>query len=193
MDSSTRSRLDRYGVSRLAKSPDFIFALVISVSFTIITSIYFTQQGRLSFVQSSTRTAQTLIAVILTGIIILVSISDDDFILKLLKEKQYEPIMFTFEYTTGLAIFTAVVGSIVQSYQFGNVSFFIFNLLFFYTVSASLNIVSKIVTFGKKRAQIMAVGEIDDDIGDDGVIIGPDEKKRESVGGEVIESNQEEE
>ncbi|WP_280535810.1 hypothetical protein [Halopenitus sp. POP-27] len=150
----------------------------------------FTQRGKATFIESGTGTAQTLTTVILTAVIILVSISDDDLLVELIEDRNYESILFSFEYTVALSITTSVIGSIIQSYSFGNFAYAIFSFLLFYTVFASLSIVSKIITLGHKKAQQTAVGEIDDDIGDDVEIIGPDGKKRESIDGEPIEEGE---
>jgi len=190
MESSTRQRADRYGYSRLIRSWDFKAAFLASVVFVPISAVIFTYQGRSTFIESGTTTAQTLTTVILTGVIILVSISDDDFFIELIKERNFETIMFSFEYTVGLAIITSVTGVIVQSYTFGLISYSVFTFLFFYTVFASLAIVSKIITFGHKKAQKIAVEEIDDEIRESGTIIGPDGKERESIGGEVVDDSE---
>jgi len=177
MSDSTFGRLRKYGFWRIIRSPDFISALVVSTVFTVATFYYYSnifQPGQ--FITSATKLSRSLIAVVLTGIAILVSLSDSKFLAGLLQDENFDPIMVTFEYTAILSVVATITGTILQSMNFGIRGYAFFNWVFFYNVFAALSIISKIVTFGYKRARHAATEEVDESVGDKIVgVYGPDE------------------
>lgn len=104
-------------------------------------------------IELSTQLAITLIAFILTGLAVLASFSDNEF-LALLKELEiYNEIMFSFQFTLYLAISVSVLGILIQSYAIPEWSFFIFLFTFSYMLFSISRFVQLIIDLGERRAE----------------------------------------
>lgn len=142
-----------YGLGNLFTDLDFVLALVFllvsvvgeyAIEWPIVNS---------KLVGLSTQLAISLIAFILTGLAVLASFSDPEF-LSLLKDLEiYDEIMFSFQFTLYLAMAVAVLGIVLQSYSTPEWAFFVFIFSFTYMFFSLTRFVRLIVELGEKQAE----------------------------------------
>lgn len=158
-------------IKRLTNSFDRVlygldFTLSISITF-IIYIIY--EDGILDFqlngfINAATSLSGSMVAVIITGIAILISLSGSDAVRILKQEGIYREAMFTFEFTAILALAVSVFGVLLQSYSFGVIEIYIFIYSFIYLVLAIATVISRLVTYGDKLTTYILVEELPDDL-----------------------------
>lgn len=117
-----------------------------------------------AFISGSQNLSTASLSVILTGIAIIVSLSNTKALVVLRKNQKYESFLFTFEFTAGIALLTATLSVVVD--VLGSPTVGIYLLLFFtlFLVLAVGTVISKLVTYGKKLATIEALNQVPDDL-----------------------------
>lgn len=110
------SMLKKFGRRRLITAPDFIFALVLATSLAVMSGYFLISKEAIqSLSPVLIPVGAALVAIIITGLAIIVSTSDDNFI-KILKDAGiYENILFPFWYTSmvsGICIVFVVISYI---------------------------------------------------------------------------------
>lgn len=143
----------KYGFTNIFTDLDFVLSLVFLLASIIGEYAVGWPIVNNKIVNLSTTLSFSLIAFILTGLAVLASFSDSDF-LKLLKNLDiYSEIMFSFQFTLYLAMTVAIVGIIIQSYSLPQWFFFIFLFFFIYMFFSLTRFVRLIVELGEKQAE----------------------------------------
>lgn len=150
------------GAFRVLTGYDLYISLILSWGLYAVVGRDIMEYRVSEFVSNATSLSGSLTAVIITGIAILVALTDTEFLILLKREEIYEKLMFTFEYTTLLSIFVSVFGIILQSYNFsyGESYFFVFSFL--YLILAVSRLVSQIVSFGDRKGDVAIIQELED-------------------------------
>ncbi|WP_414837407.1 hypothetical protein ACK3SF_03990 [Candidatus Nanosalina sp. VS9-1] len=148
-DRSFVSRLKKYGGLRLLTSNDF------KVSAVIFATLYFFSviPSSLGFLEASIGFTSSLIAIVLTGLAIIVSLSNSSFI-SFLKDKAqvFDQLIFLFEWNAYIAIFTTLVGlATVANGSIWLYRFFTFLLL--YLSASILNLIAFVSYYGQVKAE----------------------------------------
>lgn len=134
-----RRHLKEYGYERVIKSPDFLLSLCITgvayfISISDCSAKPFltdcSSQSALVFIQISTKILAPITSVVVTGLAILVSFTDKEFLSELSNINVFNNIVFIFEHTIFLALFTLLLGVYLSGYY--EVSFFYYIFLFFF-------------------------------------------------------------
>lgn len=116
------------------------------------------------FVTNATSLSGSLTAVIITGVAILVTLTDSDFLIFLKKNDIFNNLMFTFEYTALLSLFVAFFGIVLQTYDFSFRIFYAFTFSFLYLIFAVSRIISQIISFGDRKGDLAMVRELEKEI-----------------------------
>ncbi|USZ68967.1 hypothetical protein NGM10_04325 [Halorussus salilacus] len=156
-------RFRKYGLKELFLSLYlWIPALIVGVVFFGTPGI-FSQRGMRNFVNAATGISQSLIAVTLTGLAILVSFSDKDFLAFFRDEGGFDELLAIFEYTVTLSLITTLAGALLQSLSYDRWVFYIFFALFLHLLASVSALVSTILRFGKSKADYDAIDNIDEE------------------------------
>lgn len=164
-DSGLLSRLKNEGYRNIIFSLDWIIALLA----TFI--LYYTQYESITrfnlnlFIDKSVTLSGSLIAVILTGVAILISLADDEFLQFIQEENFYDRLMSIFEVAVLLSIFVTMLGISILTVGVTVPRFYLFLFFFLYLIIAVVSMMSAIITFGDKMGTFQKVNNIDDDIG----------------------------
>lgn len=156
----TWDRLQDYGFKNYLKS--LIFPAVATVVSWKYAADLFSTPGMGNFVQGATGASQGLIAVTLTGLAILVSLSDQEF-LERFSESDYNSLLFIFEYAILLAILTTFCGVLLRSVLFEKWVFFLFLFLFTHLLLAVLSLVDLVVRFAKAKSTYDTISQMPKD------------------------------
>lgn len=155
---------------RLLESFDYVLLgldLFISILATVVFSIYIQDTSAFNasvLVQTGTSLATTAVAVILTGISILVTMSDKRALVALRKSNEYKGFLFTFEFTALLALSTAVLGILLQAFNYDRALLFLYVFLLSYSVTAITTVISRLITYGEKVATIAALEDLPEEL-----------------------------
>lgn len=154
--------LKKYGIKRLIKSSDFKLAVVLTFVF-FVSVYYFNIANQLIKVFVTYATiASGMVAIVIASLAIVVSISDEKFILFISQEpKVYRNLLFLFWYASILAGISIAVNIIGYIFTNINPNYAILNLtlltigtfLTAYTVFAVIMAVGSIMRFGLYRAE----------------------------------------
>lgn len=154
--------LKKYGIKRLIKSSDFKLAVVLTFVF-FVSVYYFNIANQLIKVFVTYATiASGMVAIVIASLAIVVSISDEKFILFLSQEpKVYRNLLFLFWYASILAGISIAVNIIGYIFTKINSNYATLNLtlltigtfLTAYTVFAVIMAVGSIMRFGLYRAE----------------------------------------
>ena len=156
-----RLHIRAYGYRRLVTSPDIIIAGVLSISLYMLEyatcnlsllSICISPVNR-TLVSQGVRGLRPLISVIVTGLAILASFSDRDFLSELADIEVFRTIIFVFEYTIFLSISALVIGILLLSYGVSRVGFFMFLFFFSYTIMSVLELVQLLASVSINKAE----------------------------------------
>lgn len=162
----TWNRLRDYGFKNYLK------ALIPPAVATVLTWVFavdlFSPPGMENFVKGATGASQGLIAVTLTGLAILVSLSDQEFVERF-SESDYNSLLFIFEYTVLLATLVTLSGVLLQSLLYDKWVFFVFLFLFIHLLLALLSLVDLVIRFAKTKSTHdtlcqMTQDEVDEDL-----------------------------
>ena len=154
--------LKKYGIKRLIKSSDFKLAVVLTFVF-FVSVYYFNIANQLIKVFVTYATiASGMVAIVIASLAIVVSISDEKFILFISQEpKVYRNLLFLFWYASILAGISIAVNIIGYIFTKINSNYATLNLtlltigtfLTAYTVFAVIMAVGSIMRFGLYRAE----------------------------------------
>ena len=159
---NTWNRFREYGVKRFLLSADILLPLVTIILLWHFNLFTIDNNSMNTFVSASSVISGSLIGVILTGIAIIVALSNKKFLNFINKTKGiYDRLLFIFEYTVVLAIIVSVFGIILQTIDIRRVYFLIFLFLFSHLILSTFRVVSALITYGKKKAKYSAIQEID--------------------------------
>jgi hypothetical protein len=153
-------------VKQVVKSTDFLISLVLTLALYYSIGANIMDYNVSSFVSGGTSISKSLIAVALTGVAILVALTDKDILALIHRIDVYDSLMITFEYTIVLSIILSAYGTLLTLYDYGHHEFYLFLFLFSYLLLATANLASDIVTFGEKISQIAMIENLPDDISD---------------------------
>lgn len=178
--------LDEGFFNRLKTSVDrvlFGLDLILSASITFI-AYYFgnnfiNSKIAVRLFDSATPFITTLIIVIVTSVSILVSLSNSSAISQLKKDQLYEKFLFTFEFTAILAIITVILSVIAQTFEIELSLFYAFLFLLAYTVFAVGTVISRLITYGDKIAQISLAEDLPDDLDQQVTEIHPEDQDKD--------------
>lgn len=143
---------------------DLLFSAIVVIAVFLFLGREIVGYDIASLVRGGTSFSAAMVAVILTGISILITMADSRAAKVLKGNNSYSSFLFTFEFTAILALVTAVIGIIVQALQnpYPLVYIFIFSLI--YTVTAVTTTISRTVTYGDKLATMETLEELPEDI-----------------------------
>lgn len=158
---------------RLSDSLDYVLLgadLFISILVAVLFSIYrrdATGFDVIALINGGVSLTTTMVAVILTGISILVTMSDKRTLVILRKNNnEYRRFLFTFEFTALLALSTAVLGIVLQTIGPDPALVIFFVFLLAYSITAIATVISRLITYGQKVATIAALEDLPDDLSD---------------------------
>lgn len=157
---------------RLFESLDYILLgvdLILSIAAAAVFSIYLrgvTGFDASTLIESGTSLTTSTVVVILTGISILVTMSDKKALVVLRKSEEYTRFLFTFEFTALLALSTSAFGIFLQSFGYSSASLIFFVFLLTYSITAIATVISRLITYGEKVATIAALEDLPDDLSD---------------------------
>lgn len=160
---------------------DLLISIIIAFLSYILIFPRITSSVATNFVQEATPLVTTLIIVTVTSVSILVSLSNSEAIVQLKKDQLYEKFLFTFEFTSMLALISSVSGVVIQSIGVNKLSFHFFIFLFTYTILAAATVISRLITYGDKVALISLAESL------------PDLTEKTTIVRERKEANEEEE
>jgi hypothetical protein len=154
--------ISNYGFIRLIKSKDFVFSLVISLLAIVISEFYCPRglfifncdsTASLEFVKSATNILAPITSVVVTGLAILVSFTDKEFLAELSDIQVFANIVFMFEHTVFLALSSLIIGIIINSYGFHPLMFYGFIFLFFYTIFSIIYLIQLLVELSINKSE----------------------------------------
>lgn len=148
-------RIWNFGIGRIIKSYDFIIPLVIAIigGFTFFEKLtpLDVRQALLSDIVIASISITTIV---LAGFAIVISLTEKELVKALKKYNIYDNIIFTFEYTTILSIFTFIFTLITKYIYYSKVSFFINIWLVMYLLACLIQLILFITAFGIKKGEI---------------------------------------
>lgn len=151
-------------VDRVLCGLDIIVASLFTLIIYCFADSYLSEDIAVRLFDSATPLITTLIIVIVTSVSILVSVSSSNAITQLKKKQLYRKFLFTFEYTAILALISAVVSILAQTLNAQYDLFYIFVFLLSYTILAVGTVISRLITYGDKVAQISLAKDLPDDL-----------------------------
>jgi hypothetical protein len=162
-----RSLLDNFGKRKIVGSNDIKFSFILATVLVLIATHLNILDITINLICPQFITVSSaLIAIIIAGLAIVVSISDDNFILMLKTAKVYDKILFLFYYATMLSGFSIVaniiayatsknMGHIIFNIQFGTIIFMILlwlsTFLALYSLFSVILLVGTIMRYGLYR------------------------------------------
>lgn len=94
-----------------------------------------------------------LTSVIVTGLAVLASFTDGEFISELSDIGVFNTVIFIFEYTVFLSILSIMIGIIYDVYALGPSVFFLFVFLFCYTILSTLQSIQLISSISINKSE----------------------------------------
>jgi len=162
-DTTFFAMLRKYKFTKLITSVDFLLALALAIIFTYISYQLNLVISLLKVVAPIYATiASGMIAIVIASLVILVSMSDNDFVSLLRENKIYDNLLFIFWYSSilaGVSISVDIISSIfinVSSNFIESVLLFFLSTFFTsYAVFAVLLTVGTIMRYGLYRAEFI--------------------------------------
>lgn len=115
----------KYGVLRIVKSKDLIYALFLSIVFTLIIGFFGLQiEINETVCPIYVTISATMIAVAIAGLAIVVSMSDSAFIKILKSANIYENILFSFYYSSIISGASIILCTIAYTFSIFNKYYF---------------------------------------------------------------------
>jgi len=154
-------RLKKYGIKKVLLSKYLLAPAIISILLYYFPEHVYTFQTKNTFVKAATGVSQSLIAVTLTGLAILVSFSDKQFLSFFRENGGFDELLFIFEYTVTLSIIVTLFGVVLQSFTHKTWLFFVYIFSFLHLLSSMGALVSTILGFATRKADYEAIDNID--------------------------------
>lgn len=148
-DKSFSSRLKKYGIERIFRSKDFKASILIFALLTLFSLIPESKE----FLKAGIGFSSSLIAIVLTGLAIVVSLSNSRFIAFLKDEAEvFDSLIFLFEWNAYLAIVSTLVG-LTTIYNTNIWLYGLFTLLLIYLSASIINLIAFISYYGQVKAE----------------------------------------
>lgn len=143
-------------------SYDFVYPISISILLYVHFRDWFTKKGMSAFVELAATVSGSLVAVILTGLAIIVSVSDLEFLSLVENTVEIEHILKPFEYTLLIALISTFSGVLLVPLTYEKWVFFIYFFVFSYLLFSILDVVDSIITFFNKRSEYAQINDMED-------------------------------
>lgn len=161
--SGTLNRFKKYGWKEFFVSIDFVVPAIVVLLVVFFMSSIFSELGMENFVKSATGVAQSLVAVTLSGLAILISFSNEEFLFYFRNNGGYDELLFIFEYTVIASLSTSLYGVVLQSVEFKPWVFYVFLFLFLHLLASITSLVDTIIIFAKRKSDYEAISSIDEE------------------------------
>lgn len=158
----TWKRVSKYGVKEIVCSLYLWIPIIITGATWLLFSYTFSMLGMRNFVHAATGTSQSLIAVTLSGLAILVSFSDRDFLTYFTEYGGFDELLLIFEYTVLLSIWVTLFGVFLQSVAFEEWLFYVFLFIFLHLLASIAALVETILRFAKSKSTYDTLRNIDE-------------------------------
>jgi hypothetical protein len=168
-------RIKNGGYEQVIVAYDWPSAIIITLGVFYVFRWSITNYELDVFISEATTLSGSLIAIILTGVAILVSVADEQFLSLLHKEDIYDPLMSSFETTALLSILVTVLGIIIQTIGTSAIAFYLFLFVFLYLLFAIIALISNIISFGDRMGKMASVQNLPEDLGEKIEIVHEDE------------------
>lgn len=159
MDNGFWSRLKSFR-GQLFISLDFALSLIATVLIYGLVGERILQVDTTAFISGTRSLATASLGVLLTGIVLLVSLSNAKALVVLRKEQSYEKFLFSFEFTTMLALFTAAFALFLDVVGATLMTIYALLFLILFLITALASVVANLITYGQKLATIEALQDV---------------------------------
>jgi len=159
----TIRRIKKYGIRRIFLSHYLLVPAIAALVLAIVCPDVFSQEDMGEFISAATGVSQSLIAVTLSGLAILVSFSDRDFLSYFRKNGGFDELLFIFEYTVLISLITSLSGVILQAISYGETVFFIFLFLFIHLLLSVSALVSTVLRFAESKSDYETLNSLSDE------------------------------
>ncbi|MYL18167.1 hypothetical protein GLW36_16170 [Halorubrum terrestre] len=157
------NRLKKYGILTIIKSWSFWIPLILAIVSFFLDIWMIPEENVLRFISTGRNVSLALGGMILTGLVILISISDKEFLNFLRESDAYDKLFFLFEYNTVLVVLIILVSMYVGLFGVTDVRFHLFIFLFVHLVLSFLRLISGVISFGEKKGQFETINGLDEE------------------------------
>lgn len=154
-DQGFLGRLKEVGPGPIIKSVDFILAVVAFFIIYIAKDGAFSQQAAEPLLTTISRISASLFAIILTGLTIITSFTDKQFIYAWKKLDEFDEIMTLFEYYLYLPLIVLLASLSLEYLRYDGTAMVLVAALFVYMVLGMFSLVGFIVKYGLQRAKFI--------------------------------------
>lgn len=155
-----RRRLRNYGFKRLLTSADLIVGLLFTLALFGIQKLTHTTDNFINitfinfdFIDGLIPILGALTSFVITGLAVLVSVTNEDFLGEISDLGIYPNILFMFEFNILLLGWTAILAVILTTYEVPSNLFYIFLFFFAYSMLSLTELMQLIVNTGLNKAR----------------------------------------
>ncbi|QIO21354.1 hypothetical protein [Haloarcula sp. JP-L23] len=120
-----------------------------------------TNQDVLFITKTGRSVALALAGLVLTGLVILISLSGERFLSFLQKNDSYDKLFFLFEYNIAIALLTVLISMAIGVFGITNLRLHVFLFFLFHLILNFARLISGIITFGEKKGEFEAIDDLD--------------------------------
>ena len=150
-------RLKKFGVTNIIVSPDFILSLIVGIFIVYFTKLCVPKNIGISILDTLIPLSAALFAIILAGLAIISSFTDEKFILAWVKANVWENLVTLFQINLYIPLIVILLALLIRFVYYNSILLIFLIIISVYMIFSLIDLIRFISVYALQRADFLQI------------------------------------